>query len=228
MSPRARSTTPGRATSTWCRRGVPGACGSALSGTRPGAADHGRDRLAVPRPAHCWGGSWASQDARDVPWVMEPRGAASRHWAEQACRQAGFEPDVRYETADLQAHIALIESGNAVALIPDLMRVRRPPNVRLVPLPDGPRRTIFTAARRASESGPAVRACRAALGEAVEAGRAALSGAPRRRVREAAVSGKRRPRLPAYRRAAPAPRPARRPPQQRPGAPRRCNCRGCP
>ncbi len=124
--------------------------------------------LAVPGIGAPFDGITGIQDARDVPWVMEPRGAASRHWAEQACRQAGFEPDVRYETADLQAHLALIESGNAVALIPDLMRIRRPPNVRLVPLPDEPRRTIFTAARRASESGPAVRACRAALDEAVK------------------------------------------------------------
>src|SRR6185312_3670339 len=45
------------------------------------------------------------REAASLPWVMEPHGAASRHWAEQACRLAGFEPDVRYETADLQAHI---------------------------------------------------------------------------------------------------------------------------
>ena len=42
-------------------------------------------------------------DTAELAWVMEPRGAASRHWAEQACRSAGFEPDVRFETADLQA-----------------------------------------------------------------------------------------------------------------------------
>ena len=72
-------------------------------------------RLAVPpeaagRPPP----SVRSKTLQTSPWVMEPRGAASRHWAEQACRSAGFEPDVRFETADLQAQIRLIESGNAV------------------------------------------------------------------------------------------------------------------
>ena len=49
---------------------------------------------------------------------MEPRGTASRHWAEQICRRAGFEPDVRLELADLQSPIRLVESGKAVALLP--------------------------------------------------------------------------------------------------------------
>ena len=120
-------------------------------------------RFAVP-PA--WSPRGIS-DAAGVPWVMEPHGAASRHWAEQACRVAGFEPDVRYETADLQAHVALVESGNAVALLPDLMSARRTPAVRFLDLPGAPRRTIFTAARLAVAARPAIVATRAALAAAV-------------------------------------------------------------
>lgn len=103
-----------------------------------------------------------------LPWVMEPRGAASRHWAEQACRQAGFEPDVRFETADLQAQVRLIESGNAVALMPDLMWVGRIPTLTLIDLPDLPRRTVFTSARRASRRRPAIVACREVLAAAAQ------------------------------------------------------------
>lgn len=124
--------------------------------------------LAVPTSGRPWNGIDTISDAADVPWVMEPHGAASRHWAEQLCRRAGFEPDVRFETADLQAHLALIESGNAVALIPSLMRVRRAPTVRLIALPTAPKRTIFTAARRSSGARPAITACRHALSRAVE------------------------------------------------------------
>ncbi|ALE08003.1 LysR family transcriptional regulator [Arthrobacter sp. ERGS1:01] len=102
-------------------------------------------------------------DTAGLPWVMEPRGAASRHWAEQACRQAGFEPDVRFETADLQAQVRLIESGNAVALLPDLMWTGRPPALTLIDLPGLPRRTVFTSARRASQRRPAILACREIL-----------------------------------------------------------------
>jgi DNA-binding transcriptional LysR family regulator len=78
-------------------------------------------------------------DAANLPWVMEPRGTASRHWAEQTCRAAGFEPDVRFETADLQAHIRLIESGNAVALLPDLVWAGEEPVLSMVELPGSPR-----------------------------------------------------------------------------------------
>ena len=46
---------------------------------------------------------------------------ANRLGAEQTGRLPGFEPDVRFETADLQSHIRLGESGNAVALLPGLV-----------------------------------------------------------------------------------------------------------
>jgi DNA-binding transcriptional LysR family regulator len=79
------------------------------------------------------------------------------------CRTAGFEPDVRYETADLQAHIRLVESGNAVALIPDIMWAGRDTSCRLLDLPGLPRRTIFTAQRTAGSASPAARAFRDTL-----------------------------------------------------------------
>jgi DNA-binding transcriptional LysR family regulator len=123
---------------------------------------HDEIRLAVPA-----GREWAHigrlADTAGVPWIVEPYGAASRHFAEQACRQAGFEPDVRFETADLTAQISLIEAGNAVALIPDLMWARRSPSLRLIGLDDAPQRTVFTAARRSTAQRPSILACRAAL-----------------------------------------------------------------
>jgi DNA-binding transcriptional LysR family regulator len=107
-------------------------------------------------------------DARDLPWVMEPRGTASRHWAEQTCRLAGFEPDVRFETADLQAHIRLVESGHAVALLPDLVWGAREPTIRVLELRGRPRREVFTSARRSGSGGAAISACREVLTRAVE------------------------------------------------------------
>ena len=105
--------------------------------------------------------------AAGLPWVMEPRGAASRHFAEQLCRRAGFEPDVQFETADLQAHVALVSSGDAVALLPDLLWRDATPPVRLVGLDDAPVRSVFTASPLSLASRPAVRAVRDALGDAV-------------------------------------------------------------
>ncbi|MGW4928934.1 LysR family transcriptional regulator [Agromyces sp. NPDC004153] len=108
------------------------------------------------------------------PWVMEPAGTASRVWAEQLCRAAGFEPDVRFETADLMAHIRLIRSGNAVGLLPDLVWAGERPSVLLAPLPGDPHREVFSSARHAAAGRPAVVAVRDALARA-----AARTGPPR-------------------------------------------------
>ncbi|GAA3679628.1 LysR family transcriptional regulator [Arthrobacter ginkgonis] len=126
---------------------------------------HDAIRLCLPAadaPAE-FGQAASLEQAARLPWVMEPRGAASRHWAEQACRSAGFEPDVRFETADLQAHVRLVESGHAVALLPDLVWVSREARIRQVDLPGKPHRTVFTAMRESGAGHPAVAAVRAAL-----------------------------------------------------------------
>jgi hypothetical protein len=62
-----------------------------------------------------------------------------------------------------------VESGNAVALMPDLMWAGGDSPCRLVDLPTGPRRTVFTSIRGASAHRPAILALRAAL-ETVAAG----------------------------------------------------------
>lgn len=127
-------------------------------------------RLGVPPRSGRFGRIDSLADAAAMPWVMEPKGTASRHWAEQVCRVAGFEPDVRFETADLQAHIRLIESGNAVALLPDLVWAGGPATVRLLELPGRPHRTVFTSVRTGSSSRPAVLAARDVLARAVATG----------------------------------------------------------
>ncbi|GIE99265.1 LysR family transcriptional regulator [Paractinoplanes rishiriensis] len=122
-------------------------------------------RLALPAESAALHPVASLAEARGMPWVMEPRGAASRHFAEQLCRSTGFEPDVRYETADLQAHIRLVESGNAVALIPGLVWLGRETSCRLLGLPGEPHRTIFTAQRLAGAASPAAQAFRETLEE---------------------------------------------------------------
>lgn len=103
---------------------------------------------------------------REEPWVLEPAGTASRAWAEQLCRTAGFEPDVRFEIADLTAHVRLIHAGLAVGLLPELVWAGDTPTVDLAPLPQEPRREIFSSARRVSADAPSIRAVRSALADA--------------------------------------------------------------
>lgn len=102
-------------------------------------------------------------DAAGFPWIMEPTPAASRHWALQQCRVAGFEPDIRYSSADLQAHVQLIEAGQAVAILPGMLGGYRPPQVTWVQLDTAPQRHIFLAMRRASAGHPAVAAVASAI-----------------------------------------------------------------
>ncbi|MEV6117793.1 LysR substrate-binding domain-containing protein [Streptomyces sp. NPDC052109] len=102
------------------------------------------------------------------PWVMEPEGTAARRWAVALCRDAGFEPDVRFETTDLLLHLRLVEQGHAAAFLPALVWDGRPPPVALRHLPRGRRtRRIFTVVRRGRSRHPAVLACRDALLRAV-------------------------------------------------------------
>ena len=126
------------------------------------------DRVGLCEDELRFGGAGSLRDAASRAWVMEPRGTASRHFAEQACRTAGFEPDVRFETADLQAHIRLVESGNAVAILPDLVWAGRPPSVDLVSLAGSPKREVFTSVREASRERPTIVAVRDVLARSVE------------------------------------------------------------
>jgi len=129
-------------------------------------------RLALP-PEHLAPDVHDLTGAGDLPWVAEPEGTASRHFAEQTCRTRGFEPDVRFTSADLQTHLRLVETGCAVALLPDLVHAGRQTAARLVELPGAPHRTVFAAQRAAASGQPAlavvVEALRAQVGAQVGA-----------------------------------------------------------
>ncbi|WP_169580544.1 LysR family transcriptional regulator [Microbacterium thalassium] len=121
-------------------------------------------RLVVPLGDR----STALTDLRDRAWVLEPKGAAVRHWAVQQCRAAGFEPDVQFEATDLTAHARLVSAGHAVAMLPDLVWADNPSPVRLLDLPGFPVREIFAATRFASRDSSPVAAVVAALAAALE------------------------------------------------------------
>jgi DNA-binding transcriptional LysR family regulator len=125
-------------------------------------------RIAVPPGERVGHDVWAFVATR--PWVAEPPGTAARSWIESLCRDAGFEPDIKYTTADLLAHQQLITGGHAVGILPDLLGSVGPSAPLLIDIPDGPHaRRILTATRRETAGQPAVEACRQALGDATPA-----------------------------------------------------------
>ncbi len=102
------------------------------------------------------------------PWILEPPGTAARHWATAACRAAGFEPDVRYQSTDLFLHLRLVRTGHAVALLPGLLPAD--PAIRLSDLPGFPVRRIYAATRRGASQQPALAAVSQALSTAIQVG----------------------------------------------------------
>lgn len=128
----------------------------------------GRDPLRLVLPADA-GAHGTLTAMRDRAWVLEPLGTAAREWALQQCRAAGFEPEVRFESADLVSHIRLISAGHAVGILPDLVWGAPETPVRLVPLPGHPVREVFSAVREASLPSAGIALVREALRDAFEA-----------------------------------------------------------
>ena len=113
-----------------------------------------------------WAGANALEDLAQAPWIMEPEGTATRHFAEQACRLAGFEPDLRYVSADLHTHATFIEQGIAVGFLPGLMWHQGRLANHAKPLDPPAWRTVFTAMRQSSALDRSVQAVKTALEDA--------------------------------------------------------------
>ena len=119
------------------------------------------DELRLITPA-----GWSERSLTSLasrPFVLEPVGTTAREWATAACRQAGFEPDVRYTSTDLQIHLRLAESGLAAALLPDLSGASDRQDVVTHRLQGRPRRQIFSTVRRGAARYPKVQAFTTAL-----------------------------------------------------------------
>ena len=107
-------------------------------------------------------------DLAGVPWAIDPADTAAGQWARNACRQAGFEPDVRYVASDLLLQIHLAETGHAASVIPGLLLAAVPrPAARIMPIHGHPHRRLTTGVRSGAARHPAIRAFRDALRQAI-------------------------------------------------------------
>jgi DNA-binding transcriptional LysR family regulator len=113
-------------------------------------------RLAVPPGLR---GRELAQLA-DQRWILEPADTESGRWSRALCRDQGFEPDVAFHSTDIVAHIRLVETGHAVAILPDLVWPEGPP-----PGPELGHRRIYTCAREGTRQRPGVVAVREGLRE---------------------------------------------------------------
>ena len=81
-----------------------------------------------------------------------------------------FDPDIRHSTNDSVTSLALVAGGEAVTLLPDLVRPRDQPGVAVRAIAEGSvQRTIFMATRTADAERPSVQALQAAVRAAAAA-----------------------------------------------------------
>jgi DNA-binding transcriptional LysR family regulator len=89
-------------------------------------------------------------DLADLPWVASHADSPCGQATLQACRDAGFEPDIRHRALEFALLLDLVAAGLGVALIAGLGLRHVPRGVAVTPL-TRPRlkRTIFAATRSA-------------------------------------------------------------------------------
>ena len=120
------------------------------------------DPVGAYLPPGANGGSL--EELQRLRWILEPSGSEAHAWVRRVCRQHGFEPDVAYESADLQFHLRMVQAGLAAAFLPDLLV--RGEGAQLKPsglLGTHQRRQISMICRSGAERRPAVVACREAF-----------------------------------------------------------------
>lgn len=131
---------------------------------------HEAVRLILPldHPLARRGEAVALRHLATAPWACGSPPSAHDRLVHRACRVlGGFTPDVRHRSTDLLVLLALVRSGHAVTLLPDLVRAQADPTLAVRDPAEGPlTRLVFTAVRAASADRPALSAIRTALRDA--------------------------------------------------------------
>lgn len=122
--------------------------------------------LATPGPAANPGGD-PIRGCAGEPWIVGSPGTLCHTMAVRACQAAGFTPRIRHHADDFAAVLALVATGQGVALVPELGAASPPPGVTLTALPA--QRRTRVAYRKGTSRHPAVAAFRDAIHESAAA-----------------------------------------------------------
>ncbi|MGW6274418.1 LysR family transcriptional regulator [Streptomyces sp. NPDC055060] len=105
------------------------------------------------------------RELADTPWITAPPQTSCGDAVLQACRTAGFAPQVRHTCTDFSAMIALAASSGHTVLVPYMAAAHLPPTMVARPVADTTlTRTIEVAVRHGTAHEPAIAACLATLG----------------------------------------------------------------
>jgi DNA-binding transcriptional LysR family regulator len=117
-------------------------------------AAHPLARLAAPLTA---------ADLTGHAWVTSPPGTVCHQWFRRLFATLGAEPDVWHLVDDFATQLALVATGDVVALVPRLARPPLPATVVARPLRRPPTREVHAAWRRSATTSPAIRTLLAEL-----------------------------------------------------------------
>lgn len=120
-------------------------------------------RLLLPVTGALAGPPTRLADLAQAPWAFDPPHTVAGQWSRNVCREAGFEPIVKFETNDPLLQANLVREGLALALVPSLIPAEALPGARSVALADNPHRALYTVVRAGNAAHPAVIACKEAL-----------------------------------------------------------------
>jgi DNA-binding transcriptional LysR family regulator len=123
---------------------------------RPVAADW--FRLVVPEGDPLGPGAVDLADLSGREFIASPTHVSCGRCVLQACREAGFEPNIRHQIDDYPATMKMVAAGAGIALVPDLGLVDRPDGVRVLDLATPVCRIIELAHRSVSAGRPGLEA----------------------------------------------------------------------
>lgn len=116
-----------------------------------------RMQLALPR-SHplAEAASVRLSDLAEETWIIGTCAGSCSDNVKLACRRAGFEPRVGFESNDYQVHQSLVSAGLGVSLVPELLLTGRQAGMKVVEIePDPPLRRVWAVTRRGPARSPA-------------------------------------------------------------------------
>lgn len=95
-------------------------------------------------PAYSSGQALTLQHVKDCPFIVLKRGYGFRRTVLELCANAGFEPQIMYETSSIETAQSLVESRLGLTIIPEMVRRQSAgkPTLHYIPISAEPTRTI--------------------------------------------------------------------------------------
>lgn len=117
-------------------------------------------QLAIPKDHPLAGdGKVDLSEFADETWIVGTDEGSCGFNCMVACRNAGFEPNVGFQSDDYQVHQSLVSAGMGVSLVPELLLTGRNPGLRALDIvPDAPTRRVWAMTRPEATRAPATNA----------------------------------------------------------------------